>query len=325
MPIKGVSDVVRLTRLGKIRLGVKRENADGSFDPVPTDYLVCPDEVKQVFGEKPKELRIMFPTDDDSQWASQYYRFYSDSGILLCRGDGNTALGRIETIDWERSSNMKTIAKMLEIPCNPDTCPCYQERYCRRVMSLQFLLPDCPGLGVYQLDTGSIHSIIAINSSIKLIRAICGRLAMIPLSLKLVEQDVMVEGKKETVWILNLSSPCSLAEIQKFAMIPPHQVLVLPPPDYEIPYDILPGEKAPPDTSLANHEDARNLEELWLKVKSKVFQLDVRHHQIANWFHRNYNLDVSLSDFFLVKPPPQITFTPLDHFLKALERQAEHI
>ena len=32
-------------------------------------------------------------------------------------------------------------------------------------MNLQFLLPDCPGFGVYQLDTSSFHSMNNINST----------------------------------------------------------------------------------------------------------------------------------------------------------------
>jgi hypothetical protein len=129
MPIKGVSEVVRLPRLGKIKLGIKKENADGTFEPVPTDYFVCPEEVKKVFGEEPRELRIMFPTDDKTQWASQYYRFYSDQGNLLCRGDGETALARVETISKEAGSKGKTISKLLEMPCNPERCPIHKQGY----------------------------------------------------------------------------------------------------------------------------------------------------------------------------------------------------
>src|SRR3989304_4359430 len=91
-PIKGISEIVRLPRLGKIRLGIKKEGDDGSPYPVPTDYFVCPDEVKEIFGDKPKELRIMFPTENSEQWASQYLRCYSTSNELICRGDGETAL-----------------------------------------------------------------------------------------------------------------------------------------------------------------------------------------------------------------------------------------
>jgi len=86
MPIKGVSEVVRLPRLGKIRLGIKFQTGEGVQYPSPTDYFVCPDEVKKVFGEKPKELRIMFPNEDEKQWASQYLRCYSETGDFICRG-----------------------------------------------------------------------------------------------------------------------------------------------------------------------------------------------------------------------------------------------
>jgi len=326
MPIKGVTEVVRLPRLGKIRLGIKKENAEGILYPSPTDYFVCPDEVKKVFGEKPKELHIMFPTDDETQWASQYYKFYSEAGNLLCRGDGETALARVETIGRERNSKEKVITKMLEMPCNPDRCPCYRQGYCRRVMNLQFILPDCPGFGVYQLDTSSLYSIVAINSSIELIRAICSRLAMIPLSLKLIEQEVIVEGNKKPIWILNLTSPYSLAEIQKFAQTPPGQALLLPVPDSEAPDDLFSQEISGWEIAAEQINNAEmRLAELWTMAKSKVWQLDVRDAQIADWFKRNYRIDVRLSDFDLLTPPPQVTLECLEHFLKTLERHADHI
>ncbi|MDP3879843.1 MAG: hypothetical protein Q8Q07_06020 [Dehalococcoidales bacterium] len=324
MPIKGVSEVVRLPRLGKIRLGIKRETDDGIPYPSPTDHFVCPDEVKKVFGEKPKKLRIMFPTEDETQWASQYFRCYSESGSLICRGDGETALARVETIGRERSSKEKIITKMLEMPCNPDRCPCYQKSYCRRVMNLQFLLPDCPGFGVYQMDTTSFYSIVNINSSLELIRGTCGRLSMLPLTLKLVEQEVQPEGRKKTVRVLSLTATGSLAEIQKYARVPPGQVLLLPPPDSEVPDDLFSEEifkPAEPVRTLNRVDKA--LIELWDRVKSRVWRLDIRDSQIADWFRRNYRLDVRLSDFDFVEPPDQITAESLEHFLKTLERHAD--
>ena len=38
----------------------------------------------------------MFPTDDQTQWASQYLRCYSASRGLVCRGDGETAVAKID-------------------------------------------------------------------------------------------------------------------------------------------------------------------------------------------------------------------------------------
>ena len=323
-PIKGISEIVRLPRQGKIRLGIKEEG-DGCSYPSPTDYFVCPDEVKKVFGEKPKELRIMFPTEDSEQWASQYLRCYSENGNLLCRGDGETALARVETLTGEAGSADETTSKLLEMPCNPDRCPCHQQGYCRRVMNLQFLLPDCSGFGVYQLDTSSYHSMKNINSTIAFLRGICQRVSMIPLSLKLVEQVVQPEGFDKIAYVLNLTCPYSLAEIQRYAQVPPGRAL-LPPPDSEAPDDLFPPEVFRTEKAAKPVIDTgKELVDLWTRVKSKVWQLDVRDAQIADWFQRNYLLDVRLSDFDLLTPPPQITLESLEHFLKTLEHHTEHI
>jgi hypothetical protein len=325
MPIKGVSEVVRLPRLGKIRLGIKEEGINGGLYPTPTEYFVCPDEVKKVFGEKPRELRIMFPTEDETQWASQYLRCYSETGNLICRGDGEIAVAKVETVNREAGSKGEIISKLLEMPCNTASCPMHKQGYCRRVMNLQFLLPDCPGFGVYQLDTSSFYSIVNVNSTLELIRGICGRLSMIPLSLKLIEQEVQPEGKKKTVRVLSLTAPYSLTEIQKYAQTPPGQILILPTPDGEAPDDLFPNEVLRPGKPTGHTTSTdKALIDLWDRVKSKVWQLDVRDSQIADWFKRNYRLDVRLSDFDLLTPPAQVTAEPLEHFLKTLERHADH-
>ena len=49
--IPGLSDRRRLPRLGSIRLGIKVKNKKGIEYPKETEYFVCPDEVKKVFGD----------------------------------------------------------------------------------------------------------------------------------------------------------------------------------------------------------------------------------------------------------------------------------
>jgi len=318
-PIKGISEIVRLPRLGKIRLGIKEEGADGKSYPTPTDHFVCPDEVKKVFGEKPKELRIMFPTEDSKQWASQYLRCYSTNGNLLCRGDGEIALAKVETINRQTDSQNETISKLLEMPCNPDRCPCYKQSYCRPVMNLQFLLPDCPGLGVYQLDTSSYHSMRNVNSIITFLRGICQRVSMIPLSLTLVEQVVAPDGYDKIAYVLNLSCPFSLAEIQKYAQVPPGQAL-LPPPDSEAPDDLFPWVKrevqaAPEEGSRKNDE----MQELWTQTKSKIYSHDIQDYQIANWFEKNFHISLRLKDFEAVTPPARVSTDALSRFCQSID------
>ena len=319
MAIKGVSDVVRLPRLGKIRLGIKKETEAGTSYPSPTDYFVCPEEVRKVFGDKPKELRVMFPTEDERQWASQYLKCYSATRGLICRGDGEAAIARVDVRTGEIATREAQETELSEIACDPATCPYYRRAQCNRVMNLQFLLPDCPGLGVYQLDTSSFHSIVNINSDIKLIRGVCQRISMIPLSLKLAPMEVQPQGRRKTVYVLSLTANYTLAEIQKYAQIPPGQSLLLPPPDTEAPEDLFPQEvldgvetaEIPPIIDEA-------LLHAWDKVKKQLKKRDIQSAQVSLWFDHLYDIGATLEDFEAVVPPRKFTAEMLSHFYDAL-------
>ncbi len=322
-PIKGISEIVRLPRLGKIRLGTKKEGDDGSIYPVPTDHFVCPDEVKKVFGEKPRKLRIMFPTEDREQWASQYFRRYSSSLRLICRGDGETAMVRADSGTGQALSREPYSADLKEITCSPRTCPHYRCGDCRRVMNLQFLLPDCPGFGVYQLDTGSYHSMHNVNSIVDFTRSICGRVSMIPLSLELIEQKVEPEGWLTTSYVLNMTCPYSLVEAQRFAQGPPSEALLLPPPDSEAPDDLFPSRHARVGETAQILDSIReNLLDLWTRTKSKIWHFEIQDSQIADWFEKNYHLEVGLLNFEPPRPPTKFTAEMLSAFCQSIDHYA---
>ncbi|MDO8716247.1 MAG: hypothetical protein Q7J73_05510 [Dehalococcoidales bacterium] len=325
-PIKGISEIVRLPRLGKIRLGIKKKNDAGVSYPSPTDYFVCPDEVKKVFGDKPKELRIMFPTEDLRQWASQYLRCYSVSRRLICRGDGEMALARVDIHTSEIAGEESEETGLKETTCNPARCSYHQRGDCRKVMNLQFLLPDCPGFGVYQLNTSSFYSIVNVNSSLELIRGICGRLSMIPLSLKLVEQEILTEGKRKTVRVLRLTAPYSFAEIQRYAQTPPGRVLLPPAPDSEAPDDLSPEEEigAKETRKVIPDKADRQLIDLWARAKSKIWHFGIPDYQIANWFQKNCHLTVRLKDFDPPVPPDKFTREQLACFIREIERHTQN-
>jgi hypothetical protein len=323
MPIKGVTEVVRLPRLGKIRLGIKKENASGVQYPSPTDYFVCPEEVRKVFGDKPRELRIMFPTDEQAQWASQFLRCYSASRGLICRGDGEMAIARIDIRTGEIATREAAETELREVTCNPAKCVYYQKAHCRRVMNLQFLLPDCPGFGVYQLDTSSFNSIVNVNSSLELIRGICGRLSMIPLSLKIVEQEVQPEGKKKTVRILSLTAPYSLVEIQRYAQLPPGRALLLPAPDSEAPDDLFPDEVLKQTPASIGQQHDEELIHLWDKAKRLVWQIDMQNYQVAHFFAKYHHIEADLKDFQSPLPPAKFTVENLTDFIKDIERHIQ--
>jgi len=225
MPIKNLSDARRLPRLGKIHLGVKKATKkDGTAcAPYPTEvsHFVVPTEVAAVFGENPKSLRVMFPVENEEVFFQQWYKCYG-ANLLKCKGDGEKAF------TWDEENG-----GMKEIPC---PCPKLEGGDCKQIGILQFLLPDVPGAGVWQVTTSSKNSIIDVNSSIAFIRGICGRIRMLPLILKREEMVMQrTEGglpKKSTHYTLklDLDEKFTLRQLQQAAQIKPEMVL-LPPPD----------------------------------------------------------------------------------------------
>ena len=240
MPIKGISEIRRLPRLGKIHLGVKATSAKGTEYPRAVDYFVVKEDdstpaaaaeaFRSVYGDKPRQLRIMFPAEDTEIIAPQWYKLYGSGTGLIRMCDGERCLCRNDAGDMEET----------ECLCEP---PGGEPNGCRHMMHLQFLLPDVPGLGVWQLDTSSFHSIVNINSGLEMIRALAGRVSMIPLTLRLRPKEVSPGGKKKVVYVLDLvQEQARLVDVIQAARRPFTEVLGLPDPvnHEEIPEDHFP-------------------------------------------------------------------------------------
>lgn len=205
--IHGFSDVVRIPRLGKIRLGIKATSSKGTEYPKAVDYFVCPPEVQAVYGDKPKELEIMVPYEDiETVFQTALKRYGSQAG-LLCKGDGRTAQEAVEgTNEWK------------DIPCLYEKCSYYQRQHCQEVGNLQVIMPRVKGcLGVYQIDTTSFNSVTNIKNGLTLLRQMVGRISMIPLVLevKMTETHPLVKGKRiqSIVPVMNLKFGKTMYEI----------------------------------------------------------------------------------------------------------------
>ncbi len=248
-PIIGMSDRKRLPRLGKIRLGIKVQKAGKEPYPSATDYFVVPPELADQLGQpQPKELEIMFPVEDPEIFAEQWYRAYSFTQGLVCIGDGercrrkkDTKTGVIashKTEQWEWVDNLT---------CNPQECPEFMNKRCRKVMNLQFLMPNLPGLGVWQIDTSSFYSISNLNNMVAMLQSL-GRVSLIPLTMALGAQEVSPLGdKKKTVHVLQFKSNLTLAEIAKMSLQPAAKALMVPEPDAEQPpEDLFPAQVIAP-------------------------------------------------------------------------------
>jgi hypothetical protein len=227
--VPGLTDRARLPRLGKIRLGIKATNARGAEYPRSTDFFVVPDVVKSVYGEKPRELDVVFPSDEVAAVAPVAFKMYSSARGKTCWGDGDRAIRMIDAdridvrrehtqSEWDAAlvaPDSKNITRA-EIPCPGHECPFVEKKGCRVVMNLMFLLPKVPGIGVFQLDTGSKNSILDVRGGIELVMQLSGgKLAGIPLKLRIEPMEVISpdDQKKKIVHTLKLISPATLGKV----------------------------------------------------------------------------------------------------------------
>ena len=241
-PITGLTETRRIPRLGVIHLGYKVEMGEGKSRPKAADHFVVPPDYIEAFtelyGEKPKELDIIFPSEMDEQFASQWLKGYSRTRGLVCKGDGKTA-DRMVPVDPKTGElgddiadrNAKAVSWTTGIKCAHKECSYYKGKQCREIMCLQFMLPDIEGLGVWQISTSSINSIINVNSCIAFLRTLTGgKIGGIPLKLTIEPQPVTPpDGKTKTVYVLHLRHQGRLSEILAASQKPLMQLLVPPP------------------------------------------------------------------------------------------------
>ncbi|MEW6542451.1 MAG: hypothetical protein AB1411_02445 [Nitrospirota bacterium] len=180
--VKGLSDRIRLPRLGKIRLGIKVIGQNGEY-PKDVPYFVVPPEVARIYGNEPTALDIMFPVNDRNLIFPQAFKYYGSSKGLKCIGNGEQAL-RVDP----QTGGQK--------PCE---CPCslLETKECQLRANLMVILPKVNMGGVYQIDSTSYHTVVDINSGIYYVENLVKRFAMVPLVLKRVPRETHPNGQKQ--------------------------------------------------------------------------------------------------------------------------------
>ncbi len=248
----GELPVPRLPRLGIIRLGYKADSKGGGQHPVAANNFVlnsedgCQPIIDALEDEKPTSLSIIFPGEDEEVIASHYLRSYNHTHGLVCMGDGLTAKRKTPTPD--KDGTFVTGQGGIPICANseykksvPTTVPCRCPRAdtgeCKETMYLRFIMPDVPGLGVWQLVTGSKNGIANIQGMLVLLRSIYGRISHIPLKLELRQQTLAVDGVGPTskmILFLSLDSTKTPRELAAAAGNLPAIMPVIDAPDDEL-------------------------------------------------------------------------------------------
>lgn len=193
--IKGsFSESRHLPRLGKIRLGIKKKSPKGVEYPSETPWFVVPEEVAAVYGEQPLELDIMLPVEDPEVFFPQKLAMYGSGTGLKCHGNGEQAKRLTDQGEW---IDRTCPCEFLKSDTNPKGA-------CTEQSSLMVLLPTVSLGGCYQITTGSFHSTRTLNSALDYIRALVGRLALIPMKLRRVPRETHNDGKKQTHYTMEL-------------------------------------------------------------------------------------------------------------------------
>lgn len=275
MPIKDLSNRGRVPRLGKIHLGVMKKGKKSEY-PSAVDYFVCPPEVKKVYGNQPKRLKIAFHSNDLEEVFPQYYKRYGRSTGLVCKGDGENAnCANSETGEFE------------EITCLGRECEYYKENKCKQIGNLYFLIRGVDRFGVYQLDTSSYNSILNINGGIEYAKKITGgKLAMLPFFLDVIPQEVSPNGSKKTVWVLRLEA--DISEMKKALEAKSEGILRLEEPKRTETKDIEEDLHKDDIVSTIKPTD-RQLTKMWTMVKEAA--LDVK--EFKKYLIKNYKVESS--------------------------------
>lgn len=214
--IAGLTETVRMPRLGKIRLGtkVKKAKADSRCKhekddsciyctrPKDVTHFVVPLEVAEVYGPEPIELDILLPCDDMSMFFPHALECYRGTR-LFCKGDGTQA----SRIDQDTGAMELRSCK----------CELFTTGECKPRGHLMFFLYKVNMSGCYQLDTGSIHNITEIVNSVRLLRGVLNRIALVPLKLRRVVTTIQdPTGKSIQKALIKIGLEGSLEEIARY-------------------------------------------------------------------------------------------------------------
>jgi hypothetical protein len=250
--IPGVTDRSRLPRLGKVRLGEKAQTDSGTEYPKALDHFNFKDapELAELFpGEVSEFGPIVLPHDDEETFMVSGRFAYSRSGLFCKCTDGKMAR-RVKrekdaqgAIFLQKAGEVVKDGDFFTLPCPAEMCPYWKKKSCKNLARFLFMVPDVPKLGVFEIATTSINTIINVLSMARVVKGLTnGKVTGIPFFLVLKPQEVEPEGKKKTVYVVDMEyrgNIYSLANDGRKLADEGIQALALPAAD-DVPDDLYP-------------------------------------------------------------------------------------
>lgn len=189
----------RLSVIGNIRIGEKRQNSQGKEYPVSLDYFKATgnyaSKFTEVYGEKPSTIQVVFISDDNFQSCHEEYDARDKAGRRAGYGDGETTYlwnGK----DYEPTTDRKFIdeyTKKNGITWKPR-------------LTLHFIIPAIRGVfGVWKFETsGDKSSMNAIRDVYDEIQATASTVINIPFDLQVKKVSSNKPDTKSVYPVVNL-------------------------------------------------------------------------------------------------------------------------
>jgi hypothetical protein len=225
-----------LTIVGKVKIGQKHPEKGY---PMALDYFVCDTanaQYKQafsdVFGDRPKALKIVFPCDRLEDICANYYEIRDREGKVFARGDGENfkvALkrqDRVEFVDYgpDKVGEYGGLQAFMEKIAKGLSSEKFEAKW-KEKLTMRFILVGVNITGLWQLDTSASESSIPsmIAQIDEIMQKTGGRLSDIPFDLivKMCKSDKSGDSKRYPV----ISIVCNYSpdDIQKVASLPTSQ------------------------------------------------------------------------------------------------------
>jgi len=209
-----VAESYKLPQLGKIKVGQKVKNPkSGKEYPQSLDYFVVGDDsnyksqFKEAYGDAPKSISIVFPSNNLVDVCNERYECRNGAGRLISDGDGTNF----------RLWNDKEKKYLSYAPKGPEDRKAMSKwGTWKTVLTLKFIIPKIPGvIGVWVFTTsGNASSIPAIRDTFDKVLMDAGVIAGIPFDLTVSKVKSQKPGDNSTFPVVTLIPNISVNKLE---------------------------------------------------------------------------------------------------------------
>lgn len=272
--VSDLNDEPVFPRIGKLRLGIKHESANGNSHPANTNYFTfhCgTDSLKKrfvdLYGERPAAIRICLLSEDIDKVFPNNLTWYRGM-VVCCKGDNRTATRAWKDVEPEIQKALKAPASHFTKVTIP--CPCPRKGDpCTLQGRFNVMLPEIQPAASVEVITGSIVNLKEIRGVLRSYKELLGRISFVPFTLSRHAVRMQFQGKSAVQYLLqlvyqgdlaainDLRASCGLPPLPCSSLISGERVTAIAPPKAPAESEAA-GAATPTDARLTPGQGARS-------------------------------------------------------------------